>query len=66
MKRVRFEREAAFGTGDKRIIAFNKENDIYAPPDRNNVIKMSEYFPGTVISLKFYLDNRYITSKKRR
>ena len=66
MKRVRFERDAAFGTGDKRIIAFNKENYIYAPPDRNNVIKMSEYFPGTVISLKFYLDNRYITSKKRR
>lgn len=64
MKRVRFVQDAVFGTGNKRIIAFNKENDIYAPPNRDNVIKMSEYFPGTVISLKFYLDNRYISSKK--
>ena len=64
MKRVRFVQDAAFGTGNKRIIAFNEENDIYAPPNRDNVIKMSEYFPGTVISLKFYLDNRYISSKK--
>lgn len=65
MECVEFDEDMAFGTGEKRIIAFNKDNDIYLPPDGNNVIKMSEYFPGTVISLKFYLDSRYIVSKKR-
>lgn len=66
MKRVRFEHDAVFGTGEKRIIAFNEKNDIYSLPDSNNVLKMSEYFPGTVVSLKFYLDNRYIVSKKKK
>ena len=64
MEEKEFNCDIAFGTGVKRIIAFNHDNDIYSPPDANNVIKMSEYFPGTVISLKFYLDNRYITNKK--
>ena len=65
MECVEFDKDIVFGTGEKRIIAFNKENNIYSSPDMNNVIKMSEYFPGTVISLKFYLDSRYIISKKR-
>lgn len=65
MECVEFDKDMVFGTGEKRIIAFNKDNNIYLPPDGNNVIKMSEYFPGTVISLKFYLDNRYIISRKR-
>lgn len=64
LERVRFDHDAVFGSGEKRIIAFNKENDIFSPADPCSVSKMSEYFPGTVVSLKFYLDNRYIVSKK--
>lgn len=64
MEEKEFNDDIAFGSGIKRIIAFNSNNDIYSPPDTGSVIKMSEYFPGTVISLKFYLDSRYITSKK--
>lgn len=66
MKSVEFNDDIIFGTGEKQIIAFNDKNDIYLPANSKNVIKMNQYFPGTVISLKFYLDNRYITSKKKR
>ena len=41
------------------------ENDIYKPADPRNVMYMKEYFPGTIISLKFYLDRNYIEQKKR-
>lgn len=65
MKPVMFEGDVAFETGEKQIIAFNDENDIYMPANPSNVIKMNQYFPGTVISLKFYLDSRYIINKKK-
>lgn len=65
MKSMMFENDVVFETGKKQIIAFNDENDIYKPANSNNVIKMNQYFPGTVISLKFYLDSRYIINKKK-
>ena len=65
MKRMMFKDDVVFETGEKYIIAFNDENNIYAPADSKNVIKMNQYFPGTVISLKFYLDSRYIINKKK-
>lgn len=45
---------------DRQIIAFNEDNDLYSPPDANYVKTMSNYFPGTIISMKFYLDKKYI------
>lgn len=60
MQSVEFEHDKAFGTGEKQIIAFNEYNDIYQKPDQVYVKKINERFPGTVISLKFYLDGRYI------
>ena len=41
-------------------MAFNQENDIYRPADSTAVLQMKENFPGTVISLRIYLDSRYI------
>ena len=65
MKTVRFNNDKVFGTGDKRIIAFNDKNDIYYPAKKDSVSKIKYFFPGTVISLKFYLDNRYITNRRK-
>ncbi|MBR1930226.1 MAG: hypothetical protein IJ833_01950 [Lachnospiraceae bacterium] len=62
---VKFQEDVVFGNGERKIIAFNETNDIYKPGDSENVKKISEYFPGTVISLRFYLDSRYISSLKR-
>ncbi|MDE6602926.1 MAG: hypothetical protein K2K90_12365 [Lachnospiraceae bacterium] len=55
-----FQNDLAFGNGKKRILAFNRGNDIYKPADSTAVLQMKENFPGTVISLRIYLDNRYI------
>ena len=60
LSNVSFDNDPIFDSKPKRILAFNKENDIYSQPDRENVIRLKEYFPGTIISLRFYLDNRYI------
>ncbi|EHK2307034.1 TPA: hypothetical protein ACSQIM_000525 [Clostridium perfringens] len=45
---------------DRKIIAFNKENDLYKLPDENNVRALKNGFPGTVISMNFYLDKKYL------
>lgn len=65
MKTETFVEDGAFGNTRSKIIAFNAENDIYKPADSKNVQYMKEYFPGTVISLKFYLDRKYIESQKK-
>ncbi|KYG90889.1 hypothetical protein A0U40_17625 [[Bacillus] sp. KCTC 13219] len=44
----------------RQIIAFNKENNLYSPPDKDYVKTMSNYFPGTIITMKFYLDRKYM------
>lgn len=59
-----FENDIALGNGEKRIIAFNKENDIYKPADSRVVQPLKENFPGTVISLRIYLDSRYIMKEE--
>ena len=45
---------------ERKVIAFNKENDLRKPPDIKNVKKLKNYFPGTIISMKFYLQRSYI------
>lgn len=41
-------------------IAFNKKNSFKYPPDKNNIKVLKSSFPGTIISLKFYIDKNYI------
>jgi len=45
---------------DRKIIAFNKDNDIMKPPDHKNVKKLGGYFPGTLISMRFYLNRSHL------
>lgn len=42
------------------IIAFNEENDLSKKPDSKYVKRIDESFPGTMISMEFYLDKEYI------
>ena len=44
---------------DRRIIAFNSENDLAIPPDRTHVkcLKGVE-FPGTIVSIRFPLPEK--------
>ncbi len=41
---------------ERRVIAFNKENDLEKPPDKDYVWTMDQAFPGTLISIRFDLD----------
>jgi len=43
-----------------KTIAFNETNDINLPPDPENVKRLENYFPGTIITMKFYLDSNFI------
>ena len=65
LNKIKFRDDVIFGNTYSRIIAFNEENDIYKPADSQYVKYMKEYFPGTIISIKFYLDREYIEKKKK-
>lgn len=49
---------------ERQIIAFNRDNDIYKPAD-SNVICLKEFFPGTIIAMKFYLDKKYMDAARK-
>lgn len=53
--------DTIFGNKERKVIAFNKENDIYKKAD-SNVALLKNNFPGTIISMKFYLDQKYLDS----
>lgn len=44
-----------------KIITFNNSNNLYDPPDPNYVKTIKNGFPGTIISMDLYLDNKYLT-----
>lgn len=64
MKQELFKNDECFGTGKRSIIAFNETNNIYMPAEKEYVMRLKNRFPGTVISLRFYLDYGYIMKKK--
>lgn len=46
------------------ILAFNQENDLRIKPDKKFVKKMNYNFPGTIISVNFFVDRKYLLSYK--
>lgn len=44
----------------RRIIAFNRENNLEKPPESGYVQGLKRPFPGTLISLRFYLDKKHL------
>ena len=44
----------------RRIIAFNKDNNLEQPPEAGYVKQLRHFFPGTLIGLRFYLDKRHL------
>jgi hypothetical protein len=47
---------------DRRVIAFNEPNNLLEPPDTGFVTQLNSPFPGTLISLRFYIDSRYLSA----
>lgn len=57
--------EKVFQNGyTNKTIAFNKNNNLYEEPDVKYVRTMTNYFPGTVISMDLTIDNKYLTRGK--
>lgn len=42
-----------------KTIAFNKENNLEFPPEKDYIKNLKSYFPGTVLTLNFYIDNNW-------
>ena len=54
-------KEQVFGENySNKIIAFNDENDLSKEPDSRYVRTLNNSFPGTVISMDLYIDNKYL------
>lgn len=50
---------------DYKIIAFNEKNSLEEEPDERYVRNIKNYFPGTVLSMKFFIDRKYIEELKK-
>lgn len=56
--RMRSERTAS--GEERRVIAFNGENDLTQRPDDRYVRNLRGFFPGTAVSMRFYLDSDHL------
>lgn len=55
--------ETDTGFGEVRpVIAFNDDNDLRLRPNPRNVHRLERVFPGTIISLRVYLDGDHLQS----
>jgi hypothetical protein len=52
------------GNETRQVIAFNSENDLSNKPDERYVKNLKNRFPGTIISMKFYLDKKFLINKE--
>jgi hypothetical protein len=57
---VRLDLQPTSTGQQRRVIAFNAANDLGQPPERKYVRNLANFFPGTLISLRFYLDKAYL------
>ena len=56
-------KEGHKGDSNGRLtIAFNQYNDLTRRPDPDYVRSLKGFFPGTLISMRFSVDNRYLSS----
>ena len=47
-------------------LGFNKENNIFGSPDPKNIITLKENFPGTIISMEFYLEETFLDEIEKK
>lgn len=45
------------------MLSLNKEQDISIPPDKSHLINVKNFFPGTKLSVRLYLNKNHITQK---
>lgn len=45
------------------LLSLNKENDLTLPPDKKNLHSLRQKFPGTILSVRFCLNNEHMKDK---
>ena len=63
---IRFDgryRMKSRGPEERRIIAFNEANSLGAKPDPEAVMALGGFLPGTLISMQFFVDGRYLRKR---
>ena len=58
------EKKAGNKNKTRKIVALNEKNDIFLPPNPENVRILRNFFPGTVITMKFFIEPNYIDKCK--
>jgi hypothetical protein len=58
--KYKMQEETMSNGGRRHIIAFNKSNSLDERPDQDCVMKIDGFFPGTLLALRFYLDQRFL------
>lgn len=49
---------------DYYFISLNSKKDLSLPPDKDNLIKLTINFPGTMLSVKIYLNKSHLSKKQ--
>lgn len=49
----------------RKQITFNADRTLLVPPDSGVVTRLKHFFPGTLISLRFFVDEQYLPSLRR-
>ncbi len=45
------------------MLSLNEEKDVTKPPERTHLLHTSDYFPGTMLSVRLFLNKSHITKK---
>ncbi|MBA2293131.1 MAG: hypothetical protein H0W15_11835 [Gemmatimonadales bacterium] len=57
---VQLHRKRSGSTEERRVIAFNEANDLSKPPAPHSIRHVRRSFPGTLISMRFFLDRQHL------
>lgn len=52
-----------FQRGERYFLSLNDEQDLTKPPSKNHLLNLEEYFPGTVLLTKIYLNKNHFMTK---
>lgn len=58
--KFRMQKKVMDNLETRMVIAFNENNDLDIPPNPNYVKKLKNFFPGTIITMDFYLERNYL------
>lgn len=50
---------------ERRVVSFNKEKSLECRPDENHVKTLKEHFPGTIYTMEFCIDPKFLENSEQ-